>query len=68
MMWLVAHPGSAMQDSSLAVGLSEDEEDLEEEAAVKLMLVVLGQDAIQGFYQQVCLLSYMPSTPCQQQS
>ncbi|DBB10216.1 TPA: hypothetical protein ACH3X3_001789 [Trebouxia sp. C0006] len=42
-----------MQDSSLAVGQSEDEEDLEEEAAVKLMLVVLGQDAIQGFYQQV---------------
>ncbi|KAL0052320.1 hypothetical protein WJX82_000201 [Trebouxia sp. C0006] len=44
---------TAMQDSSLAVGQSEDEEDLEEEAAVKLMLVVLGQDAIQGFYQQV---------------
>ncbi|DBA85982.1 TPA: hypothetical protein ACH3X1_005520 [Trebouxia sp. C0004] len=45
--------GSAMQELSLAVGLSEDEEDLEEEAAVKLMLVVLGQDTIQGFYQQV---------------
>lgn len=54
-----------MQDSSLAVGLSEDEEDLEEEAAVKLMLVVLGQDAIQGFYQQVCLLIYMLSASCQ---
>ena len=67
-MWLAAHPGSAMQDSCLAVGQSEDEEDLEEEAAVKLMLVVLGQDAIQGFYQQVCLLSYMLSTPCQEQS
>lgn len=68
MVWLVAVPGSAMQDSSLVAGLSEDEEDFKQEPAVKLMLVVLGKDAIQGFYQQVCLLSCIPSAPCQQQS
>ncbi len=39
---------------------SEDEEDQEEEAQVKLMLVVLSQDAIMGFHQQV-------SVPCQMQ-
>ena len=41
----------------MAAGPSEDSEYMEEEAAVKLMLVVLSQDAIQGFYQQVNLLS-----------
>ena len=35
------------------MGPSEDSEYMEEEDAVKLMLVVLSQDAIQGFYQQV---------------
>ena len=41
----------------MAAGPSEDSEYMDQEAAVKLMLVVLSQDAIQGFYQQVSLLT-----------
>ena len=34
---------------------SEEEEEQEEEAAVKLMLIVLSQEAVQGFHEQVPL-------------
>lgn len=33
--------------------VSEEEEEREEEAAVKLMLIVLSQEAVQGFHEQV---------------
>ena len=39
--------------------MSEEEEELQEEATVKLMLIVLSQEAIEGFHQQV--LSSAPS-------
>lgn len=45
-----------MQDVSLAAGPNDDEESCEEEPSVALMLVVLSQDAIEGFHQQVPLL------------
>ena len=37
---------------------SEEEEDQEEEAPVKLMLIVLNEDAIQGFHEQVLVSTH----------
>lgn len=54
-----------MQDVSLAAGPNDDEESCEEEPSVALMLVVLSQDAIEGFHQQVLLsCGYTEPTHC----
>ena len=41
---------------------SEEEDDQEEEAPVKLMLVVLNEDAIQGFHEQVLVFMHAHRT------
>ena len=59
----VLWPGSALQDVFLAAGPNDEEESCEEEP-VALMLVVLSQDAIEGFHQQVPLLCLVLSLHC----
>ena len=48
-MTVCSHSGSALQP----VMTPEEEEDQEEEAPVALMLIVLNEDAIRGFHEQV---------------
>ena len=59
------YAGSGIQP--VAIPEEDEEEDQEEEATVKLMLIVLGEDAIKGFHQQV-IATMHPSHTCSQQT
>lgn len=46
----------------VAIPEEDEEEDQEQEAIVKLMLIVLGEEAIKGFHQQVIATMHASQT------